>query len=160
MALTYNQLTKDISTVDIADMLSGWRWRLTGMKALVTISVLGDAFLLGDDNAVYWLETGTGNFTKIADSLEHYKQLLNDEEITGYWFLPSLVEELLAAGKILKDTQVYSYKQPPLIGGDYSVDNFEPCDPSVHFSFTGQLYQQVKDLPEGTPINNIKFMNN
>ena len=31
-------------------------------------------------------------------------------------------------GKILKETEVYSYKNPPVLGGDYSIDNIEPTD--------------------------------
>jgi len=48
--------------------------------------------------------------------------------------------------------QLYSYKILPIIGGDYSVDNFEPMDIEVHFSFTGQIHKQIKDLPSGTKV--------
>jgi hypothetical protein len=156
MILTLEQLTKDITSVDIEDILSCWQWRVVDMKAVVTISCLGDIFLLGNDNNIYWLQTDTGDLTKIANSLEQYQQFLNDEEKIDNWFLPLLVEKLLTAGKILKVNEVYSYKKLPVIGGEYSVDNIDLTDMSVHFAFSGQICEQIKDLPDGTKVN-IKF---
>lgn len=156
MTLSLDQLTKDITNIDIEDILSCWQWRVTDMKAVVTISCLGDIFLLGHDDNIYWLQTDTGDLTKIANSLEQYHQLLNEEENIDNWFLPLLVGKLKAAGKTLKENEVYSYKKLPVIGGEYSVDNIDPTDMSVHFSFSGQICEKIKDLPDGTKVN-IKF---
>jgi hypothetical protein len=156
MTLNLGELTKDINKIDLDDILSWWRWRMAEMQGVVTISALGDIFFLGQDEAVYWLRTDTGDFTKVADSLEQYRQFLSDEEKIDNWFLPLLVEKLLAAGKTLKENEVYSYKILPVIGGEYSVDNIEPTDMSVHFAFSGQICEQIKDLPDGTKVN-IKY---
>ncbi len=123
------------------------------MKGVVSISVLGDIFLLGNNDAVYWLQTDSGDLTKVADTLEQYEQFLNDEEKVDNWYLPSLVEKLLAVGKTLKENEVYSYKKPPIIGGEYSVENIEPTDMSVHFAFSGQICEQIANLPDGTKVN-------
>lgn len=156
MTLTFEQLTKDITAIDLDDILSCWQWRLADMKAVVTVSTLGDIFLIGQDDAVYWLQTDCGDLTKVAETLEEYEQFLGDEENIDNWFLPLLIENLLASGKLLKDNEVYSYKKIPVLGGEYSVDNIEPTDMSVHFAFSGQICEQVKDLPNGTTVN-IKF---
>ncbi|WP_018615973.1 T6SS immunity protein Tdi1 domain-containing protein [Segetibacter koreensis] len=153
MELTLEQLAKDITNIDLNDILECWRWRLDKMQAVVTISVLGDIFLLGNDGAVYWLQTDSGELTKIADTFEQYQQFLIDDEKIDNWFLPSLVEKLLATGKTLKENQVYSYKKLPVIGGEYTVDNIEPTDMSVHFAFSGQICEHIKDLPNGTKVN-------
>jgi Domain of unknown function (DUF1851) len=34
-----------------------------------------------------------------------------------------LVDQLLAAGVTLKKGECYSFKQPPVLGGDYTVEN-------------------------------------
>ncbi|HEV7349859.1 T6SS immunity protein Tdi1 domain-containing protein [Telluribacter sp.] len=156
MTLTLEQLTKDITNTDLHDILSCWQWRLAGMKGVATISALGDIFLLGDDGAIYRLQTDTGDLTKVADTLEQYQQFLSNEEKVENWFLPLLVEKLLAVGKTLKENEVYSYKKLPVIGGEYSVDNIEPTDMSIHFAFSGQICEQIKDLPDGTKVN-IKY---
>jgi hypothetical protein len=156
MNLTLEQLTKDTTRINLDDILSCWQWRLTDIQAVLAVSVLGDIFLLGNDAAVYWLQTDTGELTKVAETLKQYQQFLSDEEKIDEWFLPLLVEKLLAVGKTLKENEVYSYKKPPFLGGDYSVDNIAPADMSVHFTFSGQIYEQVKDLPDGTKVN-IKY---
>lgn len=152
------QLTKDIKNVDLDDILSSWRWKLNDLKGVATISVLGDIFLLGNDDAVYWLQTDTGDLTKVADNLEQYEQFLSDEEKVVNWFLPFLVKDLLVAGKTLKDNEVYSYKKLPMIGGEYSVDNIESIDISVHFAISGQICEQIQNLPDGTKVR-IKVKN-
>jgi hypothetical protein len=40
-----------------------------------------------------------------------------------------------------------------VLGGTYDIDNFLPTDMSVHFTFTGQICEQIKELPHGTKIN-------
>ncbi|MFH5972291.1 T6SS immunity protein Tdi1 domain-containing protein, partial [Clostridium perfringens] len=67
-------------------------------------------------------------------------------------------EKLITAGKTLKENEVYSYKKLPVIGGAYSIDNIDPTDMSVHFAFSGQICEQIKDLPDGTKVN-IKYEN-
>ncbi len=156
MTLTLGQLAKDITNVDIDDIFSCWQWHLGEMKSLLTISLLGDLFLLGNDEAVYWLQTDTGVLTKIAGDLEQYHEFLTDEDKIDHWFLPLLIEKLLNSEKTLKENEVYSFKKLPAIGGDYSVDNMEPTDMSVHFAFSGQICEQIKDLPDGTKVN-IKY---
>jgi hypothetical protein len=153
MTLTINQLTKDISTIDIDDILSCWTWKTAGMKAVAAMSVLGDLFLVGRDDAVHWLQTDGGELTRVADDLPQFEQYLGDEEKVDNWFLPLLVEQLIAVGKTLKENEVYSFKKMPVIGGEYSLNNIEPTDISVHFAFTGQISQQIKDLPDGTEVD-------
>lgn len=153
MTLTLEQLTKDTASVDLNDILSCWQWRLGDMQAVVTISSLGDLFLLGKDNAVYWLQTDGGDLAKVAEDLQQYQQYLTDEDKIDNWFLPLLVEQLLDAGKTLKGNQVYSFKKPTVLGGDYTIDNIEPTDMSVHFAFSGQISEQIKDLPDGAKVN-------
>jgi hypothetical protein len=94
--------------------------------------------------------------TKVADNLQQYEQYLTDENKVDNWFLPLLVEQLLNAGKTLRENEVYSFKKLPVIGGEFSVDNIEPTDMSVHFAFSGQISEQIRNLPDGTKVT-IKY---
>ena len=153
MVLTLKELTKDINSVDIDDILSCWHWIIGDMKEVHTISCLGDIFFIGKDNGIYWLQCDCGELIKIADSSDEFQELLHEEENYDEWLLPQLVEELISEGKILQNNQVYSYKVMPIIGGEVSTENIEPTDISIHFAFCGQICEQVKDLPEGAKIN-------
>jgi hypothetical protein len=112
----------------------------------------GDVFYVGADEAIYWLQIDLGESTQVADNLEQFERLLHNEAMADEWFLPGLIEKLLQAGKVLQPYQVYSYQQPPVIGGAYSVENIEPTNIDVHFAFSGQFFEHIKDLPNGTKV--------
>ena len=61
------------------------------------------------------------------------------------------------AGLSLPEHHVYSHKQPLVLGGEDSVENYEATDVRLHLSLMGQIHEQVKDLPEGTPIGEIEI---
>lgn len=154
MEITWEELTVPVEQ-GASDMLSCWRW-LTGQTAeIILVSTLGDAFLQEETGAVYWLSAGSGSYTKVADSLEDFqaKMVANVDE----WFLPELVACLLIVEQKLGPNQCYGYKHPPVLGGQYDPDNFEPTDLHVHFSILGQVHEQVKDLPPGTKITDIEI---
>ncbi|MGO3089852.1 MAG: hypothetical protein ACTII7_09225, partial [Galactobacter sp.] len=44
-----------------------------------------------------------------------------------------------------------------ILGGQPAVDNFDITSTAVHWGLFGQVYQQVKDLPPGSPIPEIKI---
>lgn len=99
MHLTVDQLTKDITNVDINEILTCWKWKVADMKAVVNISCLGDIFFLGNDDSIYWLQTDNGNFTKIADSIEQYQQFLCGEEKIDNCFFPCLLNNYYPPGR-------------------------------------------------------------
>jgi hypothetical protein len=152
------QLTKDISSVDLDGILSCWRWCIADIQAVITISALGDIFFIGKDGAVYWLQTDSGEFTKTAENMQEFQEFLKDEQKVDNWFLPSLIDQLLTAGKTLNENEVYSFKKLPVIGGEYSVDNLEPTDMTIHFTISGQICEQIKNWPDGTKVR-IKVKN-
>lgn len=117
------------------------------------MSCLGDLFLIGPDDAVYWLQTDNGELSKVAEDFDQFKEFLSDEAKIDNWFLPLLIEKLMAAGKTLKENEVYSYLNHPAIGGEYTVENIKPTDISVHFAFTGQICEQIRGLPDGTRVS-------
>ena len=152
-----SNLIKDINKIDTTDICSDWKWLLDNQKEVILVSAIGDMFLLGKDNAIYWLDVGMGELTCAAENIDEFKNLLREEEIIDNWFLPQVVNELISAGKILEENQVYSFKRPPALGGDYSIDNFDTTDLSVHFSLFGQIHRQIWDLPDGTKINSVNI---
>ena len=153
--LMLSNLVKDITRIDVDDIRSDWQWLLDNQKQVILVSAIGDMFLLGNDDSVYWLETGTGDLTCVAENFDEFQRFLVQEEIADNWFLPELINQLVAKGIILKENQVYSFKTPPILGGDYSLDNFEATDISVHFSITGQIIKQIWDARDGTKINDV-----
>jgi len=152
MAIKLKDLTINLQDLNLEDIFSAWRWRIRDQKGLIFISKSGDMFLLGKDDGIYWLQADSGDLTKIADNVKHFESLLGQEENLDNWFQPEVIKKLEQAGKILGPNQIYSYKKLPVIGGEYSIDNIDPTDISVHFAFSGQICEQIQNLPEGTKV--------
>ena len=98
--ITWNELTISPDGVDFNDLLSEWRWLVGKEYKPVIISALGDLFLRHDDGRIFWLNTGSGELTEVAKDAEEFKKLMVQSDNTDEWFLPNLIGDLLASGKI------------------------------------------------------------
>ena len=157
MTITWDDLTVKFEQNSSDRLTQEWTW-LTGTdKTPILVSSIGDMFLRDGADKVYWLNSGDGTLTQVADSIDDFRTKLQDPKVVQDWFLVDLISALKKEGHKLQSAQVYSYKKLIVLGGDYSTDNFEPTDIEVHFSFAGQIHQQVKVLPPGTKINAVKF---
>ena len=83
-------------------------------------------------------------------SPSEFEQAVADQDNNSLWFGHSLVDELRAAGKVLKPGECYSYIQLPMLGGEYEPDNFRVYDVLTHFRVWGPIHEQLHDLPDGT----------
>ncbi len=153
--MQFKDLIKDKSKIDITDIRESWKWLISNQKDILIVTIFGDLFLIGNNDEINWLETGTGNLTTIANNFEDFKIQLQNQDNYNNWFLNWLHEDIRNSGIALEDNQVFSFKKPLMLGGDYSFDNIEPTDISVHFHFSSQICKQIKDLPDGTKVNNF-----
>lgn len=64
-----------------------------------------------------------------------------------------MIGALMQAGMRLEAGQIYRFKVPPVLGGQYALENVEVTDIAVHFSIAGQVHEKVRNLPPGTPID-------
>lgn len=101
-------------------------------------------FLKDEIERIYWLDVGRGEITIAANEPDEFKNKLQNIEQVNEWFMIDLATELMCSEKKLNEGQLYSYKKLPILGGDYSVDNFEPMDIEAHFCFAGQIHEQSK----------------
>ena len=53
---------------------------------------VGDMFFQFDSESVYWLNTGVGEITKVAESIDEFQQKLKTD-IAEEWFLLMCVEK-------------------------------------------------------------------
>jgi hypothetical protein len=133
-------------------LTENWTWLIGVDKTPVIVSAIGDMFLKDKADKIYWLDVGGGEFKEVADGLPDFEEKLKNIETVDEWFLIDLTTALRLSDKKLKHGQLYSYKKLPIIGGDYTVDNFAPLDIEGHFRFTGHFHKQIKDLPDGTIV--------
>jgi len=151
MKINLNDLTVNFNNIPGNKLTEDWTWLIGTDKTPILVSVIGDMFLQDDHNKIYWLDVGRGILELVSEGIKDFEEKLKDIEQVNEWLMIDLTTELLSDKKLMEG-QLYSYKKLPIIGGDYSVDNFEPMDIEVHFSFAGQIHKQIKDLPDGTNV--------
>jgi hypothetical protein len=153
MAITIDDLTVNFDHLDQTKVLEHWRWLIGPSKYPILLTAVGDAFLKdANDGSVHFLQVGSAEVRPIASDMEEFRTLLADKDFVLDYFAVEAVMALEQAGIKLGHGQIYSLKVPAVLGGKYSLDNVNPTDILIHFSLTGQIHEQVKDLPPGTKI--------
>ena len=156
--MNFNDLTVNFDHIDRDQILSDWTWILGSTKLPIMITAAGDAFVQDtEDNTVHFLDTVLGSLNKVADSFETFQKLLDDKDFVVEYMMVQQVGDLLQRGIKLNKGEVYSFKTPPVVGGEFTFENIEKSDIEIHFSFSGQIHEQVKDIPDGETISGIKI---
>jgi len=155
--ITLNDLTISPSEVDLSSLLADWEWAMCESMTPVLITAMGDVFAQGETRSIFFIDTSTGQIEKVADNGDEFQNLLRDPNFVTAKMYPALILKWRKAGIQLGPGEVYSYSHPLALGGNDSVDNIAAVDVAVHVSISGQIHRQIKDLPEGTDIREIRF---
>jgi hypothetical protein len=151
-----NDLTVNFAHLDRQAVLGDWSWLIGNSKLPILLLASGDAFVQDTDTgAVHFLDVGAGALSEVAVSFDEFKSLLSDKEFVLNYFAVEMLADIRHSGCLLNPGQIYSFKIPPVLGGEYVLSNVEPSDIAVHYSIAGQIHEQVRNLPEGTPITGV-----
>jgi hypothetical protein len=139
-------------------VLDDWRWLIGSGLRLWHVTRAGDALLMDPtDGSIHFLDVIEGKVERIADSDTDFEAAVATTEHVERWLTPDIVNGQAALGMCPGRNECLSFKKPPVLGGQLEPNNFEICDVLVHFSIAGQIHRQVKDLPPGTKIGQIKI---
>lgn len=148
MSIGWSELTFTPNEDALDRLAEAWAWLLREPFQPVLFSALGDVFFQPDSGGIWWLNTGTAEITRVADSVDHFRERLSTE-IADEWFMPALVEQLHAAGKVPEPGECYTYVTLPVFAeGKYEVDNLNPVPGGEHFAITGHIHHELDELPE------------
>jgi type VI secretion system (T6SS) immunity protein Tdi1 len=154
--MTLDDLTVNFKHLDRGELLSDWRWLTGSGKLPILLTASGDAFLQDEnDDSIYVLDVVAGESKRVADAPVEFQALLADRDFVMSHFAVEMVSDLRQSGKMLASGQIYSFKKPPILGGEHVLENIDATDIDVHFSLTGQIHEQVRTLPPGTKIKKV-----
>ena len=91
-------------------------------------------FATFEDGSVHMLDVGIGAVKRMADNRDHFADQIDVGDNANNWLMIPLVDQCVAAGLTLADNQ-------------YSIENIEPTDLSVHYSLLADIFRQTKNLP-------------
>jgi hypothetical protein len=156
--ISLNDLIASFGELKRESLLSSWRWLMGDGKLPVLLTVMGDAFVQDTlDGSVHLISVGPGTIERVADSFEEFREVLSDRTFIMEHLVPSLVADLRASGRSLAPGELYGFKVPPILGGEYVLENLEPTDIAVHFELKGQIYEKARHVPTGTSTESVQI---
>lgn len=142
----------DHSGLDWAHLLTGWEWLLPPEFTVWLMNKYGDLFLIAPDGSVHMLDIGAGSLTKLAESRDDFSRLIDEDENAEDWLMIPLVDRLVEAGVHLKPGECYSFLTPPILGGDYTVENTVVLPITEQYGLYGSYHEQLRNVPNGTKV--------
>jgi hypothetical protein len=142
----------DHQRFDWPSLFAEWTWLVPNTFTVWLMNRFGDLFLVFEDGSVHMLDVGRGSLEQVAKSREDFRAKVDEDENANDWFMIPLIDQLVAAGITLKQGECNSYKQPPVLGGDYTVANTCVLPITEHYGAYGSIHNQIKDLPDGSQV--------
>lgn len=145
----------DHSDFDWKALLGSWEWLLEDEMEVAPwlVSRFGDLFFIDELGIVNWLNVSDGELTEVASSEAEFIELLDTGDNADDWFLMSLVDDMLVAGKTLAAGQCYGFKTLPVLGGEFEASNVEVRTIIDYWMVCGRIHAQLDGLPDGTELD-------
>jgi hypothetical protein len=77
---------------------------------------------------------------------------IDEGENANEWLMIPLVDKLVAAGIRLKPGHCYGFKTPPVLGGQYAVENVGPLPIWDYLGGYSSIHEQLRDVPAGAQV--------
>jgi Domain of unknown function (DUF1851) len=106
---------------------------------------------------VLLFQVGSGAVFEIASSIESAHELEFVEHTDEALSVKLWHQWVSNGGERPSVNQCVGLQQPLFLGGENRVENMCLCNVDVYWEIASQLLQQVRKLPPGTPISNIRF---
>ncbi len=145
------ELTRRFTAEQFDAALASWGWIGLDGKVPVFASPFGDVFLESAEG-IWWLDTLQGELTCPWEDPAALEADLRTEEGQNQFLLAWLAMAAEGRGLVPAADQVYGFVVPPVLSGELEVENVEVIDFVVSLGIAGQIHEQVRDLPPGTPI--------
>jgi hypothetical protein len=153
------ELVRYVDDELVLQALDGWRW-LDGLEGLLPwfSSAFGDLFLVDPDGVVHYLDLIEGRVGPVWATRRECRTALATTEGLDTYLLAGLAEAAFAHGTVAGPGEVLAFTMPPVVGGAVHVDNLTTLDFVVAVDIAGQIHEQVRDLPPGTPISGFEIV--
>ncbi len=138
--------------IDWSEALSTWSWLLPTELTLWLINKFGDLFMVYPDGTVHMLDVGAGTLARIADSRDDFCTKIDESDNAAAWLLIPFANRLVAGGMRLNSGQCYGLVTPPVLGGQYVIENIYQISVASYLCLLGEIHEQLRDLPDGTKV--------
>lgn len=130
-------------------LLKSWADILPDKFSVRGLNCFGDVFVELPDGSVRWLDVQSD---QVRPTAPDWAAFCADEASLENWLLWPLVDTFIAAGCNRQPNEIYNLYPPPMLGGEYVVDNARAVPIEEFFLFYSDLAEQVRDLPDGALV--------
>jgi hypothetical protein len=137
---------------DWNELLADWQPIIPEASSPWLLTKFGEIFFSHNDGKIGMLQVSAFQYQIVARDRTDFQEWLVDPDKMADWFLAPLVERLEAARRHLQPEQCYSFIKPLALGGGLMVENVMTVSIREHFGCWGEVFQQIKDVPDGAHV--------
>jgi hypothetical protein len=152
MTTSVHDYLLDQQGVDWATALGGWSWLLPPRFTVWLVNRFCDLFIVPPDGSVHMLDVGAGSLTRLAESRDDFRRKIDEGDNANDWLMIPLVNKLVSAGMRLQAGQCYGFKTPPVLGGEYTVENCAVLPIGDYLGAYASIHEQLRDVSDGSQV--------
>lgn len=141
-----------VARPDWSELLSDWRPLFPSDAVPWLLTKFGEVFFEQSNKKIGMLQVSGFQYEVVAGDANDFDEWLEDPDKRVEWFLAPLVERMEDEGKLIGEDSCYSFIRPLALGGTAVPENVMMIPIREHFECWGKVYQQVKDVPDGTQV--------
>jgi len=141
-----------VQRTDWHQLLAKWSEIIPPDSTPWLLSCFGELFLEQSDQKIGILQVSGFQYQVVAENKHDFEKWIADSDKMAEWFLVPLVDNLVSRGKSLSPGQCYSFITPLGLGGQLIEENVMLIPIDEHFRCFGDIFQQIKELPDGSQI--------
>ena len=136
----------------INEIIASWGWVGVKPTEIVAENEFGN-LILKDAEDKFWRLCPEDVYCEVvAESIDDYNKLINDDEFLHDWNMTVMVNEATEILGTLKEGYKYCMVIPGVLNGEYNGTNFKTAPLVEIIRLSGDLGKQIKDLPDGAEI--------
>jgi len=136
----------------LKELNNSWAWRGVDATEIIAQNRFGN-LIFRDKRGDYWrLSPEELECKVIANSAADYSKLWLDNAFLTDWNMAPLVEVAESRFGIQPEGLCFCLKIPGVLGGAYASENIGTISVSELVRFSGDIAEQIKDLPDGTHV--------
>jgi hypothetical protein len=129
-----------------------WGWTGLQPAAVVERNAFGNVIVRAADGAYWRICPEELGCKVIARNDAEYAALWSSNDFQIDWQMTRLVELATRSLGPLGEDRCYCLKIPAVLGGRYELSNFGIITHSELLAFTGDVAEQVNDVPDGATV--------
>mgnify|MGYP000742613821 CR=1 FL=1 len=130
-----------------------WAWSGVEAEELVVSNDFGNMILKDADNKFWRLCPEDVYCAVVAESIDAYNALIQDEEFLEDWHMVVMSSQAKKSLGELAEGEKFCLKVPGVLGGDYLGANVIKAPVDEILASSGRLGKHIQDQKDGAKIN-------